>query len=173
MKGRIEKDQRAAKKKTRREKNSKCYICKEKGHAFWACESRKRIAVAELNQEAFTTSNVIDEEAKYPETVHVIGDYMVEGTNLKTWNEIWYVSNKYKFHLCPRRKLFKKINYKFKMIGKEETERKFIFSYGIGHVSIETENGIVVIPNLQYTPEVFFFFSVIYHSHLCTCRRSP
>ena len=79
---------------------------------------------------------------------------MVEGSNLKSWNEVWYMSNQYKFHLCPRRKLFKRIKYKFKMIGKEETEKKFIFSYGIGDVTIDTEEGELVVPNVQYTPNV-------------------
>ena len=74
--------------------------------------------MAESNQELVTTSQVLEEEVKYPKIVHVIGDYMVEGSNLKSWNEVWYISNQYKFHLCPRRKLFKRIKYKFKMIGR-------------------------------------------------------
>ena len=32
--------------KTKRDTKSRCFICKEKGHAFWACESRKTLAVA-------------------------------------------------------------------------------------------------------------------------------
>ena len=39
------------------------------------------------------------------------------------------------------------------MIGKEETEKKFIFSYGIGDVIVEARNGNLVIPHVQYTPE--------------------
>ena len=140
--------------KSKREKKSKCYICKEKGHAFWACENRKKIAGVEAKQEHDITSQILEEEVKYPETVHVIGDYMLEGSNQKTWNEVWYISNQYKFHLCPRRKLFKKIKYSFKMIGKEETEKKFIFSYGLGNVAIDIDEGEIVVPNVQYTPEV-------------------
>ena len=79
---------------------------------------------------------------------------MLEGSQHNTWNEIWYISNKYKFHLCPRRSLFKRIKYSFKMIGKEETEKKFIFSYGLGSVAVDTDNGEMVIQNVQYTPEV-------------------
>ncbi|GJV76246.1 ARID DNA-binding domain-containing protein [Tanacetum coccineum] len=40
------------------------------------------------------------------------------------------------------------------MIGKEETEKKFIFSYGIGDVIIEAREGNFLIPNVHYTPEV-------------------
>jgi hypothetical protein len=86
----------------------------------------------ELQQEIETTNQIIAEKTKYPEKVHVIADYMLEGSNDKTWNEVWYVSSNYKFHVCPRRVLFKQMQYKFKMIDKEENEKKFIFSYGIG-----------------------------------------
>ena len=112
------------------------------------------MAVAESNQEDVIKSQILDEEVKYPETVHVIGDFMLEGSQHNTWNEIWYISNHYKFHLCPRRNLFKRIKYSFKMIGKEETEKKFIFSYGLGSVVVDTEDGELLIPNVQYTPEV-------------------
>nr|GEY11613.1 ARID DNA-binding domain-containing protein [Tanacetum cinerariifolium] len=40
------------------------------------------------------------------------------------------------------------------MIGKEETEKKFIFSYGIGDVTMEVREGNFMIPNVHYTPEV-------------------
>ena len=145
--------QKQEKMKSKREKRSKCYICKEKGHSFWASENRKRIAAVESKQHDLT-SQILQEEVKYPETVHVIGDFMIEGSQHNSWNEIWYVSSHYKFHLCPRRNLFKRIKYSFKMIGKEETERKFIFSYGLGSVVINTDEGEMVIPNVQYTPEV-------------------
>ncbi|GJR17726.1 ARID DNA-binding domain-containing protein [Tanacetum coccineum] len=47
-----------------------------------------------------------------------------------------------------------KLKYKFEMIGKEETEKKFIFSYGIGDIIMEAKEGNFVIPNVHYTPEV-------------------
>ena len=101
---------------SKRDKKSRCYICKKRGHAYWACESRKKLAGIKLKQEIETTDKIIAEERRYPEKVHVIADYMVESTNDYTWNEVWYVSNNYKFHMCPRRVLFKEIHYKFKMI---------------------------------------------------------
>ena len=138
-----------------REKRSKCYICKTKGHAFWACEKRKKIAGVESQQkEMDMTKEIIDQERMYPEKVHVFGDYTIEGTDREGWDDIWYVSNKYKFHMCPRRVLFNDVNYKFKMVGKEEYECKFIFSYGIGNTTIKTENGDLVVRHVQYTPEV-------------------
>ena len=138
----------------KKERKMKCYIFKTKGHAFWACESRKKIAGLEAKHDIEITEKLIAEERLYPEAVHVIGDYMVEDTNGQTWNEIWYVSKQYKYHMCPRRKLFNDVEYKFKMMGREENERKFIFSYGIGNVTIKTKNGDLIVSHVQYTPEV-------------------
>nr|GEX17209.1 ARID DNA-binding domain-containing protein [Tanacetum cinerariifolium] len=56
--------------------------------------------------------------------------------------------------MCPTRLLFKRLKYKFEMIGKEETEKKFIFSYGIGDVTMEAKEENFLIPNVHYTPEV-------------------
>ncbi|GJW52221.1 ARID DNA-binding domain-containing protein [Tanacetum coccineum] len=100
------------------------------------------------------TIKKVAEKIKYPEKVHVITDYMIEGTDDATWNEAWYVSSAYKNHMCPTRPLFKKLTYKFKMIEKEEIEKKFIFSYGVGDVIVEAREGNFVIPNVHYTPEV-------------------
>ena len=94
------------------------------------------------------------EGARYPEKVHVIADYMVEGSNDKTWDQVWYVSCSYKYHMCPRSELFKELQYKFKMIGKEEHEKKFIFSYGIGDAKVNTKDGDLLIGKVQYTPKV-------------------
>ncbi|GJU77990.1 ARID DNA-binding domain-containing protein [Tanacetum coccineum] len=64
------------------------------------------------------TIKKVAEKVKYPEKVHVITDYMIEGTDDGTWNETW----------------------------KEEIEKKFIFSYGIGDVTMEAreEQGYTV-----------------------------
>ncbi|GKE54823.1 ARID DNA-binding domain-containing protein [Tanacetum coccineum] len=141
--------------RTKKERRAKCYICRERGHVFWNCENKKRIAGVELQEETVETTNQNDaEKVKYPEKVHVIADYMIEGTNDETWNEVWYVSSTYKHHMRPRRMLFKRLQYKFKMIGKEENEKKFIFSYGLGDATVKTRDGDMVISNVQYTPEV-------------------
>ena len=49
--------------------------------------------MVDAKQDSETTSKILEEEVKYLKTVHVIGDYMVEGSNDKSWNEISYVSN--------------------------------------------------------------------------------
>ncbi|GKC90292.1 hypothetical protein Tco_1150941 [Tanacetum coccineum] len=76
------------------------------------------------------TVKQVDEKLKYPERVHVITDYMVEGMNFANWDNIWV-----------------------RMEGTEESEKKFIFSYGIGEATMETKDKKMVIPCMLYTPE--------------------
>ncbi|GKB59400.1 ARID DNA-binding domain-containing protein [Tanacetum coccineum] len=140
---------------SQKEKRARCYICKERGHVFWTCQNRKNIAMVKVQKETVEAINKNDaEKVKYPEKVHVIADHMIEGTNDETWDRVWYVSSAYKYHMCPNRLLFKKLDYKFKMIGKEEVEKKFIFSYGIGDATVKGKDKDLVISNVQYTPEV-------------------
>nr|GEW52808.1 bulb-type lectin domain-containing protein [Tanacetum cinerariifolium] len=42
----------------------------------------------------------------------------------------------------------------FKVLDKEEDERKFIFSYGVREAIVETKDGALVIPNVYYTPKI-------------------
>ncbi|GKA62853.1 ARID DNA-binding domain-containing protein [Tanacetum coccineum] len=79
---------------------------------------------------------------------------MIEGTDHGNWNNTWFVGSAYKIHMCPTRTLFRNLKYKFEMIAKEESEKKFIFSYGFGDAIMETREGNYVIPNVHYTPEV-------------------
>nr|GEU80203.1 ARID DNA-binding domain-containing protein [Tanacetum cinerariifolium] len=140
---------------TQKEKRTRCYICKIRGHVFWKCPNKKRKAMSGKQKEIVKREiKKVAEKVKYPEKVHVITDYMIEGTDDATWNETWYVSSAYKNHMCPTRPLFKKLKYKFEMIEKEEIEKKFIFSYGVGDVTVEAREGNFVIPNVHYTPEV-------------------
>ncbi|GJZ46605.1 ARID DNA-binding domain-containing protein [Tanacetum coccineum] len=113
-----------------KERRARCFICKKRGHVLWKCPNKKnKIRSKEPNK---IVKPLIVEKVKYPEKVHVIADYMVEGTDDETWNEVWY----------------------FKMIGKEENERKFIFSYGLSDATVKTRDGDMVISSVQYTPEV-------------------
>nr|GEW92536.1 ARID DNA-binding domain-containing protein [Tanacetum cinerariifolium] len=101
-----------------------------------------------------TSKPLFDEKLKYPEIVHVKTDYMVEGSDEQNWNKIWYVGSVYKNHMSPTKSLFKRLKNSFKVLDKEENERKFIFSYGVGEAIVETKDGTLVIPNVYYTPEI-------------------
>ncbi|GKB82152.1 hypothetical protein Tco_0949047 [Tanacetum coccineum] len=50
----------------------------------------------------------------------------------------------YKNHMSPTKSLFKRLKDNFKMLDKEEDERKFIFSYGVGEASVETKDGALL-----------------------------
>nr|GEV84418.1 ARID DNA-binding domain-containing protein [Tanacetum cinerariifolium] len=140
---------------TRKEKRARCYICKERGHVFWKCQNKRKDARIEKQKELVKPTNKnVAEKIKYREQVHVITEYMIKGTYDATWEKVWYVSSAYKNHMCPKRSLFKKLKYKFKMIEKEETKKKFIFLYGVGNVTVKAREGNFVIPNVHYTPEV-------------------
>nr|GEW52276.1 ARID DNA-binding domain-containing protein [Tanacetum cinerariifolium] len=145
---------------TQKEKRARCYVCKMRGHVYWKCPNKKKKDLFKHKGiEKPTYKKAADkikypEKVKYLEKVHVITDYMIKGTSEATGNEIWYVSSAYKHHMSPTRSLFEKLKYKFKMIGKEETEKKFIFSYGIGDAQMEAKEGTFLIPNVHYTPEV-------------------
>ncbi|GKC61242.1 ARID DNA-binding domain-containing protein, partial [Tanacetum coccineum] len=130
-------------------------------HVYWKCPDKEKKAMKGKQKEIVrSVFKKVGEKIKYPEKImypekiHVITDYMLEGTDNENWDNTWYVSSAYKMHMCPTRTLFRKLKYKFEMIGKEETEKKFIFSYGIGDVVMETREGNYVIYNVHYTPEV-------------------
>ncbi|GJS99438.1 ARID DNA-binding domain-containing protein [Tanacetum coccineum] len=137
-------------KQTRKDKRARCFACKERGHVVWNCPHKrnKMKGKIEASQPRYT------EELKYPEVVHVTTDFMVNGSGEKDWNRIWYISKEYKNHMTPVKSNFKRMKGEFKMLEKEERQRKFIFSYGVGEAFVETENGTKVISNVFYTPEI-------------------
>lgn len=94
------------------------------------------------------------EKIIHPEQVHVLTDYLVEGTEKKNWDNVWYVSSAYDQHMSPMKHLFKRMVKRFKVEGVEEDEKKFIISYGVGEAFVDTSNGEILISNVLYTPEV-------------------
>nr|GEX44668.1 ARID DNA-binding domain-containing protein [Tanacetum cinerariifolium] len=111
---------------TQKEKRARCYICKIREHVFWKCPNKKRKAMSGKQKE------IVKPEIK------------------KVVKKV----NAYKNHMCLTRPLFKKLKYKFEMIEKEEIKKKFIFSYGVGDVTVEAREGNFVIPYVHYTPQV-------------------
>nr|GEW16120.1 ARID DNA-binding domain-containing protein [Tanacetum cinerariifolium] len=153
-------EERDRKEITQKENMARCYVCKMRGHVYWKCPNKKKNdlfkhkGIKKPTYKKAADKIKYHEKVKYPEKVHVITDYMIEGTSEATWNGIWYMSSAYKHHMCPTRSLFEKLKYKFEMIRNEETEKKFIFSYGIRDAQIEAKEGTFLIPNVHYTPEV-------------------
>ena len=97
----------------------------------------------------------VHEAFKYePECVHVTTDFMVEGSDKRNWDDIWYVSSDYKRHMSPMKHLFKRMIQRFKVEGTVEKEKKFIVSYGVGEVFVETNKGRLLVSNVLFTPEI-------------------
>ena len=145
---------------SKKEKRARCYICKKRGHYFWKCtkkEEENNIQDTESNTMETTSFEPSNTEAifKYePEVIRVSTDYMVQGSDSGNWDEIWYVSTAYKKHMTPMKRLFKRLMQRFQVEGTEEKEKKFIVSYGVGEVIVDTDKGRMMVPNVIYTPEI-------------------
>ena len=147
-----------------KERRYRCFICREKGHIASKCTNK----TIETNPDSFETTNMDttptnapietpqqETPFKYePTTVHVSTDYLIEGSDLGSWDSFWYVSTSYKQHMTPMKCLFRRMKQRFKVEGTEEEQRKFIVSYGVGEAVIETHMGRLLIPNVVYTPEI-------------------
>ncbi|GKC06762.1 ARID DNA-binding domain-containing protein, partial [Tanacetum coccineum] len=120
------------------------------------CPNKKNRTIVEVpakdNNSKKPTVMRTKENLKYPERVHVITDYMIEGRDYSNWDNIWYVSSAYKKHMCPTKSLFKKLKTSFKVEGTQH-EKKFILSHGVGEAKVETKDKKLVIPYVLYTPE--------------------
>ncbi|GKB98353.1 ARID DNA-binding domain-containing protein [Tanacetum coccineum] len=77
---------------TQKEKRARCYICKVRGHVFWKCPNKQKKAMFKKQKGIVKpTFKKVAEKIKYPEKVHVITDYMIEGTDDANWNETWMI----------------------------------------------------------------------------------
>ncbi|PWA96663.1 ARID DNA-binding domain-containing protein [Artemisia annua] len=134
-----------------RYKNYICFKCKLKGHIAKYCPTDGKTLMSTSPEQNKHKEEKI--QIMYPETVHITTDYMVEGTDEHNWNMIWYVSDKLSRHMCSNLSLFSKIKEKFS-VEKDEEQKKFIFIHGIGEVQIRIGNDILIIPSVNYAPEV-------------------
>ncbi|GJS39355.1 ARID DNA-binding domain-containing protein [Tanacetum coccineum] len=134
-----------------RYKHYRCFQCKELGHIVKYCPmDKKKIGKRRMEGiEASKPSVMIT----YPETIHFSTSTMIKDTDLTTWDEIWYVSDKLDRHVCYKLDAFCNIKENF-CVTNLENQKKFLFSYGIGEVLIEQGSNKLIIPGVHYTPEV-------------------
>lgn len=136
---------------SRKEKRSRCYLCKVRGHFYWNCNNKKHID----SEKPMENKADMEEVFNWPsETIHVETDYMIRGTDKGNWNNIWYVSKSHAKHMTPSRYLFKRMLNQFKVVGRDEKVRKFIIAYGVGVAIIDNKEEEIVIPSVLYTPEI-------------------
>ncbi|GJY52059.1 hypothetical protein Tco_0442906 [Tanacetum coccineum] len=88
----------------------------------------------------------------YPETVHFSTTSMVKDTDLTTWDEIWYVSDKLDRHVCYKLDFFCYIKENFNVTNLEN-QNKFLVSYGMGEVLVEQGRESISFPGYTTTPE--------------------
>ncbi|GJV18675.1 ARID DNA-binding domain-containing protein [Tanacetum coccineum] len=129
----------------------RCFKCKELGHINKFCQNekkkykKKRMEGIEAPKPTVTIT--------YPETVHFSTTSMVKDTDLTTWDEIWYVSDKLDRHVCYKLDFFCYIKENFNVTNLEN-QSKFLVSYGMGEVLVEQGRESIIIPGVYYTPEV-------------------
>ncbi|GKE56660.1 ARID DNA-binding domain-containing protein, partial [Tanacetum coccineum] len=126
----------------------RCFKCKELGHINKFCQNekktykKKRMEGIEAPKPTVTIT--------YPETVHFSTTSMVKDTDLTTWDEIWYVSDKLDRHVCYKLDSFCYIKENFNVTNLEN-QNKFLVSYGMGEVLVEQGRESIIIPG---APEV-------------------
>ena len=159
---RLQKEKKIDDRYKKKDKRPRCYTCRKRGHVFRNCplKQEKLLTKQRITEPLFVSSKMnpsnaqFQEKAKYQEQVHVLTDYMVEGTEKESWDNIWYVSSAYKRHMSPMKHLFRRMFKRFKVEGVEEDERKFIVSYGVGEAVVGTGDGEIIMANVLYTPEI-------------------
>ncbi|GJX19715.1 ARID DNA-binding domain-containing protein [Tanacetum coccineum] len=131
-------------------KHYRCFKCRELGHIIKFCPNDKKKTPKRRMEgiEATKPSVMIT----YPESIHFSTTCMIKNTDLTTWDEIWYVSNKQTDIVFTTLMLLHRQRKLTVTIGES---KKFLFSYGLGEVLIEQggKNNLI-IPGVHYTPEV-------------------
>nr|GEW20639.1 ARID DNA-binding domain-containing protein [Tanacetum cinerariifolium] len=89
----------------------------------------------------------------YPETIHFSTTCMIKDTDLTGWDEIWYVSNQIDRHVCYKLDAFCNIKEGFS-VTKLESQKKFLFTYGMGEILIEANGKSYIILGVYYAAEV-------------------
>ncbi|GJW33459.1 ARID DNA-binding domain-containing protein [Tanacetum coccineum] len=90
---------------------------------------------------------------KYPECIHFSTKCMIKGTDQENWDDIWYISNHTDKHLCYKLDFFCNIKEDF-TVNKLDNQMKFLFTYGIGEVTIKDGGQGYLIPGVHYALEV-------------------
>ncbi|GKA97660.1 ARID DNA-binding domain-containing protein [Tanacetum coccineum] len=123
-----------------------CFKCKRIGHFANLCPTKGNQTPIEETVEPIVS-------VKYPEFIHFKTRGIIKGTNLGTWDDYWYVSNTTDKHLTSNTKFFANLKEEF-IVEKLESQKKLLFTYGIGEVLLTSGNTEYLIPGVYYAPEV-------------------
>ncbi|GKC89910.1 ARID DNA-binding domain-containing protein [Tanacetum coccineum] len=123
-----------------------CFKCKRIGHFANLCPTKGNQTPIEETVEPIVS-------VKYPEFIHFKTRGIIKGTNLGTWDDYRYVSNTTDKHLTSNTKFFANLKEEF-IVEKLESQKKLLFTYGIGEVLLTSGNTEYLIPGVYYAPEV-------------------
>nr|GEX01662.1 Toll/interleukin-1 receptor-like protein [Tanacetum cinerariifolium] len=139
-------------------KNYKCFQCKQLGHTVKSCPMDYKVENTYAKKETKRRMKGIKAIKPivlitYPETIHFSTTCMIKDTDLTGWDEIWYVSNQIDRHVCYKLDAFCNIKEGFS-VTKLESQKKFLFTYGMGEILIEANGKSHIIPGVYYAAEV-------------------
>ncbi|GJU55814.1 ARID DNA-binding domain-containing protein [Tanacetum coccineum] len=138
----------------------KCFKCQGSGHFANTCpqDDTKTTQKQERRHACHTPNeNVLprtkSKRFKYPPDLFLYNEGIIDGTDKGSWDDFWYISNASNKHMTANLKFFSNLKEEF-LVEKLEKQGKFLFTYGIGEVLIENEEGTYMIPGVHYAPEV-------------------
>ncbi|GJT73407.1 ARID DNA-binding domain-containing protein [Tanacetum coccineum] len=144
---------------------------RDQGHFANRCPTRKDMA---------STKEPVQPNVSitYPEFIHFKTRGILKGTDYGTWDDFWYVSNTTNKHLTSNINFFSNLKEEF-VVEKMESQRKLLFTYGVGEVLIMNGNKDYLIPGVHYAPEVTLNilsinllkqqgFEIVYEGNRCT-----
>ncbi|GJR22838.1 ARID DNA-binding domain-containing protein [Tanacetum coccineum] len=123
-----------------------CFKCQKHGHFANRCPTRKDMA----STKEPVQPNV---SIKYPEFIHFKTRGILKGTDYGTWDDFWYVSNTTNKHLTSNLNFFSNLKEEF-VVEKLESQRKLLFTYGMGEIVIKDGSNGYLIPGVHYAPEI-------------------
>ncbi|GJT73408.1 ARID DNA-binding domain-containing protein [Tanacetum coccineum] len=172
-------------------KQYNCFYCNQKRHVAKACPIKIKDEASYMQGQTVgceegsrddmaSTKEPVQPNVsiKYPEFIHFKTRGILKGTDYGTWDDFWYVSNTTNKHLTSNLNFFSNLKEEF-VVEKLESQRKLLFTYGIGEVLIMNGNKDYLIPGVHYAPEVTLNilsinmlkqqgFEIVYEGNRCT-----
>ena len=143
-----------------------CHRCTEKGHFAWDCPKiGDRLHVRQSIQDKLDPASKFGDQSDrsfgplqpylqtHVERTIINGDYLVEGTDNGSWNNIWYFNSTIPKHLTPSKDIFVKIKNHFFM-DNEEYYPTPLLVHGIGEIKLTRRQRTFVVPYVSYTPQI-------------------
>ena len=142
--------------KAKRMKKSRCYLCRQKGHAYWNCKTKKMgKSLSDSNkgkEQAYEDDNkAYKQRYCYIEKLHIDTHYMILGSDNRNWDSIWYINKEYTKHMAQNKTVF--TDYK-PGYHKEVLNSEPLRIYGMGTAIVNCDGNKFLIQNVSYAPSL-------------------